>query len=71
MSANYNCVAPAGRTVTCKALLFTGKLAVPYTQYWRHKRLECVRESTGVFEQVSATKLILEIEEENVFADGF
>jgi len=71
VSARYNCVAPAGRTVTCTALLLTGRLEVPYTQYWRHKRLDCVRESTGVFEEVAATSLRMEIEEENVFADGF
>jgi len=64
LAANYNCVAAPGATVTCKAVLLRGRIDVPYTQYWHHRNSDCVKESSGVYEQVAAVKLLLEIDQE-------
>ena len=64
MSATYNCVAPAGKEVNCRAMLHKARVAVPYTQIWKHKWKDCREEVSGSFEEVTAVKLQLEISEE-------
>ena len=63
MAATYNCVAPAGKEVNCRALLYKTKIEVPYTQVWKQKWRECRQEVSGVFEEVAAVKLRLDITE--------
>lgn len=62
-SAEYNCVAPPGKSVTCQALLFKYRMSVPYTQTWAHKRLPCTCESTGTFTELTASEMQLTITE--------
>jgi len=64
MEAQYNCVAPAGKSVSCEALLFKYQLDVPYTQTWQHKRLPCTCQSKGVFREISANEMRLHITED-------
>ena len=49
LEAEYNCAAPAGKSVTCAALLFKYKMTVPYTQTWKHKTLGCSCQTQGEF----------------------
>ncbi|KAL5249101.1 hypothetical protein ACHWQZ_G018063 [Mnemiopsis leidyi] len=64
MAATYNCVAPAGKAVNCRALLHKARIEVPYTQVWKHKWKECSQEVSGSFKEVSAVNLQLDITEE-------
>ncbi|XP_063690835.1 uncharacterized protein LOC134823337 [Bolinopsis microptera] len=64
MAATYNCVAPAGKVVTCRALLYKTRIEVPYIQVWKQKWRDCRQEVKGVFEEEAAVKLRLDITEE-------
>jgi len=66
MTAIYNCAAPAGKTVTCKALLFKYQMTVPYTQTWRHKTLGCSCQTEGEFKEVAASEMKLTVDEQDV-----
>jgi len=63
MSATYNCVAPAGKNVSCEALLFKYRMTVPYTMTWQHKRLPCTCKSQGVFTEVAASEMRMSVDE--------
>ena len=63
--ATYICTAPPGKTVECMALLFKYHASVPYTQTWRHRAYpSCSCESSGVFTEVSHSKLKMVVNEE-------
>lgn len=65
MEAQYNCVAPAGSSVTCEALLFKYRVVVSYTQTWKHKTYGCTCESKGEFSEISANEMRLVITEDS------
>lgn len=64
MQAQYNCVAPAGKIVSCEALLFKYRLIVPYTQTWHHKRLPCSCQSEGIYTEIAAHEMRLMVKED-------
>jgi len=64
LRADYNCVAAPGTSVTCEALLFKYRVTVPYTQTWQHKRLPCGCTSEGVFTEITANEMRLNVDEE-------
>ncbi|XP_063678168.1 uncharacterized protein LOC134814060 [Bolinopsis microptera] len=63
-TATFNCVASAGKSVTCEALLFKYRATIPYTQTWQHKRLPCTCTSTGQFSEISADEMRMTITED-------
>merc|ERR1712072_52408 len=70
VSASYWCVAPARRTVTCKALLYKYSMDVPYTQTWRHKFNGQTCVSKGIFKEQAQSKMVLQVEEKGEESGG-
>ena len=70
MTAEFPCVAAAGSTTVCKALIFKYLATVPYTQTWQHKYIgsSCQCQTSGVFEEIAASKLEFYINEVEAFS---
>jgi len=66
VAAQYQCTAPAYRTVECHALLFKYKTTIPYTQTWTKKSdKSCQCKSTGVLTEMTANRMTFKVNEKN------